>query len=306
MVSIVTKEIKGNKYLYLVDSIRKGNKVIQKTIKYIGKKRPILPEEFECMKYSYNENDWILTDFKDELSYQKHNKMKRLSNTYGEYLKSLDKISKEKEKEKFLSTFISHMNAIEGSTMTIKETHDYLFKDISPPSHKKKELHMAENLLKAWNYVEKNKKRIPNEKDLLELHKLVNMNIEDDETLGQYKKVQNYIGNVYTSSFLFVKEKMDKLLKWIKKAFSKVDDFEVAFQSHAQFEIIHPFVDGNGRVGRLLLNWLLMYKELLPLAIPVNKRLDYINALENSKRGKIESICKFCFKVYISQYKLIM
>ena len=82
MVSIVTKNIKGNNYLYLVDSIRKKNKVIQKTIKYIGKKKPILKEEFECMKLSYKNEDWVLDGFKEMLSYQDHN----LMNQYQKYL----------------------------------------------------------------------------------------------------------------------------------------------------------------------------------------------------------------------------
>ncbi len=99
MVSIVTKKIKGNEYLYLVESIRKGEKVIQKTIKYIGRKRPVTKEEFDCMKFSYKNKDWVLNDFKDELSYQDHKKMKDASNSYKEYLKNLDKVSKEKEKE---------------------------------------------------------------------------------------------------------------------------------------------------------------------------------------------------------------
>jgi hypothetical protein len=48
MVSIVTKKIKGNEYLYLVGSERKQAHVQQKTIKYIGKKRPVPEEEFAC------------------------------------------------------------------------------------------------------------------------------------------------------------------------------------------------------------------------------------------------------------------
>jgi len=86
MVSIVTKKIKENEYLYLVDSIRKKNKVIQKTIKYIGKKRPILKEEFECMKLSYKNEDWVLNESKDELSYNDHEEMKKASNSYKKYL----------------------------------------------------------------------------------------------------------------------------------------------------------------------------------------------------------------------------
>ncbi len=305
MVSIVTKRIKEKEYLYLVTSIRKGKKVIQKTIKYIGRKRPILKEEFTCIQLSYIKKDWILNDFVDELSYQDHEKMKKASDIYKNHIKELDKISQEKEREKFLSMFISHSNAIEGSTLSVKETFDYLFEDTTPSNHTKKELHMALNLLDAWIYVEENYNRIPTKKDILNLHKLVNNRIETKETLGKYKIIQNYIGDVHTSSYLFVDEKMNQFFKWIKKAFEKINDFEVAFQSHAQFEIIHPFIDGNGRVGRLLLNWLLMNKKLMPLAIHVNKRTDYINALDNARKGKIEAICKFCFKEYIKQYEFM-
>ncbi len=305
MVSIVTKKIKGNNYLYLVESIRKGEKVIQKTVKYIGVKRPILNEEFECMELSYQDKDWVLIEFKDELPYTSHQKMKDASNTYKKYINFLDNTSKEKEKERFLSRFIASSNAIEGSTLTPKETHDFLFNDVVPKNHTKKEIFMATNLLDAWKYLEENCQKFPTDEDLFELHKRVNNGIESDATLGKYKVVQNYIGNVYTSSFLFVNEKMTKLLKWIKAAYKEVDDFEVAFQSHAQFEIIHPFVDGNGRVGRLVLNWLLMMKGLMPLAIRSGRRNDYISALDNARKGKLEAISKFCIEEYMEQYKFV-
>lgn len=305
MVSIVTKKINGKEYLYLVTSIRKDKKVIQKVIKYIGKKRPIPKEEFECMVFSYNKQDWILNQIKDELSYQDHKKMRDVSNAYKQYLKSLDKMSLEKEREKFLATFISNSNAIEGSSLSKKDTFNYLFNDITPKGHTNKEMHMASNLLKAWEYLERNQHKLPSEKDLFELHKLVNKNIESDDTLGSYKTVQNYVGDEITTSKLFVNEKMTKLVDWIKTAFKKIDDFELAFQSHAQFEIIHPFIDGNGRVGRLFMNWILMYKGLSPLAIRSSKRADYISALNNSRKRKIVAICNFCFGEYTSQYTFL-
>jgi len=305
MVSIVTKKIKGKEYLYLVDSLRKGQKVIQKTIKYIAPKRPIPKAEFECMKQSYKDEDWVLTELNDTLSYKGYQAMKNVSETHKKYLQGLDAVSREKEKQKFLSTFIASSNAIEGSTLTAKETFDYLFNDIVPKDHTKKELFMASNLLEAWKYVEENYTTFPTHKNLYQLHKRVNKGIESDETLGKYKKVQNYIGDVYTTSYLFTEEKMERLLRWIKKAYKKMDDFEVAFQSHAQFEIIHPFVDGNGRVGRLLLNWLLMMKKLMPLAILEKKRNDYISALENARRGKVEAISTFCFAEYMKQYEFV-
>ena len=305
MPSIVTKKISGNEYLYLVTSIRDKKRVIQKTIKYIGPKRPISKHELNCMNLSYQEKDWILTKKEDTLAYTKHHKLKTASESYKKYLEGLDSVSKLKEEQKFLSIFIASSNAIEGSTMTAKETNDYLFNEIVPSNRSKKELHMADNLLDAWNYLKGKTKRLPTDSDLKELHKRVNRHIEDDSTLGEFKKVQNYIGDIYTTSYLFTKERMERLQKWVKVAFRDVDDFEVAFQSHAQFEVIHPFIDGNGRVGRLLLNWILIYKGHMPLAIRKNKRYDYITALENSRRGKIKAISLFCFKEYMKQYEFV-
>ncbi len=305
MVSIVTKKIKGKEYNYLVASIRKGGRVIQKTIKYIGKKRPIAEEEFECMVMSYRNEDWVLAGFNDFLSYQDHAQLKNASDSCKTYLKRLDRVSKEKEKEKFLSVFISNSNAIEGSTLTVKETFNYLFKDTVPKNHTKKELYMASNMFDAWNYIEKNYKRFLKPEDLFALHKLVNKGIESEATLGKYKKVQNYIGDVHTTSYLYVEERINLLFKWIKQAFRRINNFEVSFQSHAQFEIIHPFVDGNGRVGRLLLSWLLMYKGFMPLAMRMNQREGYISALDNARKGKIEAICAFCFSEYVEQYRFL-
>ena len=305
MVSILTKKINGKEYLYLVDSLRKGEKVIQKTIKYVGPKRPIPKSEFECMLFSYRNEDWILTVHEDVLPYTHHQEMKKASQQYQQHLSNLDAISKEKEQQRFLSIFIASSNAIEGSTMTAKDTHRFLFQGIIPSGHSKKELHMAINLMKVWKYVEGNYTRMPMKADICTLHKVVNDEIESDETLGNYKFVQNYIGEVYTSSYLFVEEKMKRLLVWIKKAYRKMDDFEVAFQSHAQFELIHPFVDGNGRVGRLLLNWLLLRKKLAPLAIPSAKREQYITALENAQRGNLKAISQFCYEEYIQQYQFV-
>ncbi|MDD9953940.1 MAG: Fic family protein [Candidatus Woesearchaeota archaeon] len=300
MVSIVTRKVKGNDYLYLVETFREAGKVKQRTLKYIGKKRPVPKEELVCMQRSHAKEDWILTKMQDHLSYQDHAAMKNASKQQEMHLQRLDKTTREKERERFLSAFITSSNAIEGSTMTKKETYEYLFQDVTPAGHSKKELYMAENLLAAWKYLEKHCKKFPKEHDLLALHTCVNNRIER-ATLGKYKKVQNYVGDVYTTSYLYVPERMKELFLWIKKAFKKIDDFEVAFQSHAQFELIHPFVDGNGRVGRLLLNWLLMYKELSPLII--TKRGKYLEALQNAQRGKLVAICQFCYRSYAEQYR---
>ena len=79
MATIVTKTIKGKDYLYLVQSVRDGERVIQKTLKYIGKQRPVPEEEFECMKLSAEGKDWILLAQEDVLPYTEHEKLKKAS-----------------------------------------------------------------------------------------------------------------------------------------------------------------------------------------------------------------------------------
>lgn len=301
MVSLVTKKIKGNEYLYLVDSIRTGSKVKQKTIKYVGKKRPIRKEEFLCMKQSYKNEDWILKE-KDILSYTDHERLRKASVNQKKHLQSLDALSRQKAREQFLSLFIANSNAIEGSTMTPDDTFNYLFADIVPKGKSKKEFFMATNLLKAWEYLENHVHEKPTEQHLKELHKLVNDQIETTATLGSWKPLQNYVGMALTTSYLFVDEKMKQLMKWISTVEKEMNDFEIAFQSHAQFEIIHPFIDGNGRVGRLLLNWILMRAGFEPLAIAIKDREAYISALKNARRGKIQAICLFCTKQYLDLY----
>ncbi|MBI4140142.1 Fic family protein [Candidatus Woesearchaeota archaeon] len=303
MVNIVTKRIGRNEYLYLVRSLRDGEKVVQKTLKYIGKKRPIPEEEFECMKLSAEDKDWILSKQEDVLSYTEHEKLKLVSQSYHQHMKTLNTISKEQTRENFLSKFIASSNAIEGSTMTQKETYEYLFNDTIPNHRKKKELFMATNLYNAWIFLEKNFHRHPTHHDMHELHKRVNKDIETEETLGRYKKVQNYIGDVYTTSYIYVQDRMHKLLRWIRTAYKNINDFEVAFQSHAQFEIIHPFVDGNGRVGRLLINWILLNKKYAPIAIRAERRNEYIQAIDTARKGSREAIVKFCAEEYLEQYK---
>jgi Fic family protein len=91
---------------------------------------------------------------------------------------------------------------------------------------------------------------------------------------------------------------MNALLKWYKKNQETMYPLELAFKFHAQFEKIHPFCDGNGRVGRLLINYILLKKGYFPIIIRKTLRNQYIKALEAADRKKWVPIMRFAIKNY--------
>ena len=97
-----------------------------------------------------------------------------------------------------------------------------------------------------------------------------------------------------------VEDLLKELIDWYKKNNKKYPPLLLAALVHNQFENIHPFQDGNGRVGRLLLNYVLLKKNYPPINIKLKNRREYYKVLQNFERkGDIKSTIRFL----ISQYR---
>ena len=99
----------------------------------------------------------------------------------------------------------------------------------------------------------------------------------DKDNNGKYRKCNVYIGGSMGAIPISIKPKMKELINFIKKIKTKHD----CWDAHNEFEVIHPFVDGNGRVGRLILNWLLLNKGFKFEIIDCEKRLEYYNKIRD-------------------------
>jgi Fic family protein len=187
--------------------------------------------------------------------------------------------------ENLKTDYVYNSNAIEGNTLTLKETQIVLEYGITVKGKSLNEHIEAKNQAFALDYLVeevKNKREI-DKRVIKEFHQIVIGDINRN-IAGKFRVEPVTIGGSETKTVnaFHIEEELDKLLKWYnnEKEMNIIDKVAVF---HSKFEKIHPFLDGNGRTGRLLMNLELM-KEGYPITIIKNEdRLDYYSALEKSQ-----------------------
>jgi Fic family protein len=128
-----------------------------------------------------------------------------------------------------------------------------------------------------------------------------------DEKAGEYKQKENCITDTSgtlidtTTPVEFVEKRMESLVNWYNQNKNKLHPFVLATIFHNQFVYIHPFNDGNGRVSRLLFNFILIKNGFFPIIIYNDEKHKYYNYIRSSKRGDIKEFVSYCLDLYRSQ-----
>ncbi len=176
-----------------------------------------------------------------------------------------------------------HSNAIEGSTLTYAETYAILYNDNSFKIEGKepREIYEAINHKKALELVFKNLQNEDgfDERFIKKLNETINRDIKDTEG---YRTVQVFIrGSEHIPS---APEKIPNLMTYFVYNYNhdEEDIFTKIARYHIEFEKIHPFEDGNGRTGRLLLNYELLKNDIPPVVISKEERVKYFEFLKNN------------------------
>ena len=111
--------------------------------------------------------------------------------------------------------------------------------------------------------------------------------------VGEYKKLKNYVNNIVTSNPENVESDMQKLLKWYNQKEKKT--FEDIIEFHVRFEKIHPFQDGNGRIGRIIMFRECLNNDIMPFYIEDRNKEFYIRGLKeyelNNEKGYLIDTC---------------
>ncbi|MAG47321.1 hypothetical protein CL617_01845 [archaeon] len=277
---IIIRKKRNKEYYYLQHSYRKGNKVITKE-KYLGKQIP-------------KSIDKIKEQLRIESSLDFYKKLEKIKVNFQKEWKKLPDSIKQKEKEEIAISFTYNTNAIEGSAITLHETREIIHDKISPnkPLYDVKETEAHSKIF--LNMLAK-KNKITNAL-LLKWHKEIFGETKKDIS-GKYRDYLVRVGNYIAPDWQDVKKLMDQLMDFINK--SKENPVELTARAHYQFEKIHPYGDGNGRVGRLLMNHILWHKNYPMLIIEYKKRKSYYQALDKDE----DKFVSYFIKRYLAVHK---
>jgi len=194
----------------------------------------------------------------------------------------------------FEVSYIQGTTSIEGNTMTLGEARDLLEYNLSPKNKTLREINEVQNFRQVVKF--RNQYRGNVSLDFIRiLHTLIMNNI-DTESAGTFRRVNN-VGIhdrdlILTPAMMIESELQEAIDTYYSGLDAGVHPFELAFLFHHRFESIHPFNDGNGRVGREILNLMLRrgkYPRLLFLGKDRRRYLDALRAGDEDRFGDMLS-----------------
>ena len=308
MAFISEKIINGKKRYYLEKSVRLPNGKIKKISVYLKDydKDKNYSELKDYNKVLEEKVKKIIIDafskkYKTSYVFDEKN-LKKLEEIRLGYKKIIGKLTKSQLKDaldKFTINFTYESNAIEGNSLTLKDVTFIILEDKVLKGKDLREVYETLNTRKAIEWIFFNRLKI-NHKNIIKLHEIL---VENTGISTGYKKIPNFLigRNIKTTPPERVEEEMDKLIEW----YNKVDDIhplQKAAIFHGKFEEIHPFEDGIGRVGRLLINIMLLSTDYPPLIIRKTQRIRYFHALEAFDNNHYDNLYRFLFKKYKDTY----
>ena len=294
----IRKKGKKKKY-YLVQTFRVQDKV-KRISRYLGSNL----NENKLKELKKRAEQLILSQMKEK----KENNFE-LSDTevlkYNVLKKNINIEHFEIDWDKFTKQFTYNTNAIEGSTVKYNEVNSLIDKKENPKNQDEIETIEVANAINYLKSIDKKELSL----DLIKkLHYLCFNRTK--HFAGKFRNVRviirDSLGNIIHQGAPAkdVEKLLLELIKWYNKHYKKYPVLVLAGLLHNKFEEIHPFQDGNGRVGRLLLNFVLITNNYPPINIQLKDRKSYYKILRIfDKTGNIDPTIKFLLSQYKKQYK---
>ena len=193
-------------------------------------------------------------------------KIERLRRTYAELSADKEQVLHDIALAE-IPEMVYNSNAIENSTLSLEDTERILTQGVVPKELNMREVYEAQNLAKITEKLLQSPHKQLTVSLMLDLHKILLSNINEDWA-GRFRNGKEWVrvGNHLGANPLFVNNLMSELVDNYNNENSWYFLDKIAW-FHAEFETIHPFCDGNGRIGRTLINQQLMSLNLPPIIV---------------------------------------
>lgn len=313
MVSIRKRKIKANDYLYTEHSFRLPDGKIKKISKLIHDSKEAYSSEIKnyfLVKEAEAYYDYVSSRISPDsvLTSDKIAKLERFRVEYKFLLNRLTPAQFKDLLDRFTVNFTYESNALEGNSLTLKDVTLILKENQVPKNKDLWEVYETRNTREVIEALFNHQIKITL-KDILRIHEML---VRDTGISTGFKKVPNFLmmRTVKTTSPEKVQEEMESLLEWYVQNRDKLHPLKLAASFHGRFEKIHPFEDGNGRIGRILINAIFLEQGYPPLIIRKTTRMAYFSALEAFDNGyelklerfllsKLEDTFEKFFHIYI-------
>lgn len=288
MVYLRTKTVKGTPYYYLIQSVRRDGKT-KKIEQYIGREKPG-DKELEDLKLAFlarlQEKEWLCLD----------------KETFEliEQIRTLKPELKDEQLMDFCINFTYNTNAIEGNKLSPEETKDLFQKDI--PSEKPFKDHIES--FAHWRvFMQMTQVKKPLTKELiLQWHKELFKQAKPS-IAGKFRQTNVRVADYKAAHYLDIPYLIDDFITWFKENKNKLHPVELAAMTHLKFVKIHPFLDGNGRIARLLLNYVLNRSEYPMMTIEYKNRETYYKALDKYDDTQEEEVfVKYIVESFLKEH----
>ena len=288
MVSVRKIKVKNNEYWILIHSVRKGKKIIQKK-KYIGKSLP--PKK---------RLEYLKKEFLKELSGERYKffskedieKIEQKKKDYYDELKKLSALEKDERLQEFIIRFTYDSSKLSGINVTLRQTSLILKEGIIPKNFKNlRTVKELENHEKGIIALTKYKGKM-DLKFIKKLHKILFLGVEDSiagKLRSELKRNVKIAGTSYVPpKWNEVERELRNFFKWYGSENRRLHPLELAALIHLKLISIQLFADGNSRLSRLLMNWILWKKGYPLVDIPIGDIESYYDVLDKYQIEKDE------------------
>ncbi|MBI5003262.1 Fic family protein [Candidatus Woesearchaeota archaeon] len=277
-ISKISIEMLEKKYKKEVRESYRGLQRFLESEYYINKAR----------KTKFKQNNFFTKEQREEIEATNFHFHRKFS--------SLDKLTKKEIFEMFLIKFAVSSTSIEGNTITLSEARRLFQENILPKNKTLREVYDLQNTKTVFFDLLERKPDVTAEV-IAKVHDALLQNI--DLRLGYRNHDIRILGEPFSPTpARYVKDDIKLLIEWYRKQRKNMHPLALAIFFHHKFENIHPFSDGNGRTGRMIMNLILIKENYAPFIILATQRKEYLAAMNEAD----QAIKKDLFSIDMKDY----